>query len=177
MPTIVYKARSQADLYRTQRLLSRNGIDSKVIGDPNKNLGPKVTFFVELAVDDHEASIARKIISTHLASENARIRPLTASIRRGVLLAILCVGPLIVFGLVFAPDILQLLIPVGLVGGLIVLPFIANRRASIRKKRRDAGSCEDCGYNLRGNRSGRCPECGTRVLRRHRLRRRRTKRR
>jgi hypothetical protein len=25
------------------------------------------------------------------------------------------------------------------------------------------GHCETCGYNLRGNRSGRCPECGTAI--------------
>lgn len=32
-------------------------------------------------------------------------------------------------------------------------------RRSVRKWR---GCCADCGYNLTGNRSGRCPECGTR---------------
>lgn len=32
-------------------------------------------------------------------------------------------------------------------------------RRSWRKRR---GLCLECGYNLHGNRSGRCPECGTR---------------
>ncbi len=30
-----------------------------------------------------------------------------------------------------------------------------------RKPKYAAGFCEACGYNLRGNRSGVCPECGT----------------
>lgn len=32
-----------------------------------------------------------------------------------------------------------------------------------RRWRRWRGACAECGYNLWGNRSGRCPECGTRV--------------
>ena len=36
--------------------------------------------------------------------------------------------------------------------------------------RRTRGLCEECGYNLCGNRSGRCPECGDRVRRRTRRR-------
>lgn len=31
-----------------------------------------------------------------------------------------------------------------------------------RWRRRHNGLCVHCGYNLRGNRTGRCPECGTR---------------
>lgn len=33
----------------------------------------------------------------------------------------------------------------------------------LRSWRRWRGACEVCGYDLRGNRSGRCPECGTRI--------------
>jgi hypothetical protein len=32
-----------------------------------------------------------------------------------------------------------------------------------RARYRRQGSCADCGYDLRGNLSGRCPECGTAV--------------
>ena len=32
-----------------------------------------------------------------------------------------------------------------------------------RKKHHQAGHCQKCGYNLTGNVSGRCPECGTPV--------------
>jgi hypothetical protein len=31
-----------------------------------------------------------------------------------------------------------------------------------RRWRKLRGACEECGYNLEGNRSGVCPECGTR---------------
>jgi hypothetical protein len=33
----------------------------------------------------------------------------------------------------------------------------------LKSWRRWRGACETCGYDLRGNRSGRCPECGTRL--------------
>ena len=37
-------------------------------------------------------------------------------------------------------------------------------RGPVRRFWRKArGRCEPCGYDLTGNRSGRCPECGTRV--------------
>ena len=39
--------------------------------------------------------------------------------------------------------------------------YSAIRRRQISK--RDDESCENCGYNLTGNTSGVCPECGTRV--------------
>ncbi len=36
-------------------------------------------------------------------------------------------------------------------------------RGPVRRSwRRSRGLCEECGYNLQGNRSGRCSECGTR---------------
>jgi hypothetical protein len=44
----------------------------------------------------------------------------------------------------------------------VVLSSVAGprREASIRYRRRMAGECVFCGYSLRGNVSGRCPECG-----------------
>ncbi len=38
------------------------------------------------------------------------------------------------------------------------IPFALGPTKRWRRKRR--GCCVDCGYNLSGNRSGRCPECG-----------------
>ena len=32
-----------------------------------------------------------------------------------------------------------------------------------RKEPKSANSCDECGYDLRGNESGSCPECGTRI--------------
>jgi hypothetical protein len=44
-----------------------------------------------------------------------------------------------------------------------VLPLIALSRYGIRRLKREPGHCQSCGYNLTGNTSGVCPECGTPV--------------
>ncbi|MCH7729194.1 MAG: hypothetical protein IH991_22340 [Planctomycetes bacterium] len=44
------------------------------------------------------------------------------------------------------------------------IPFALGPAKRWRRKRN--GWCVDCGYNLSGNRSGRCPECGTRLRKR-----------
>lgn len=44
-----------------------------------------------------------------------------------------------------------------------VYPSVAFLRGPLRTwRRRRSGACLQCGYNLRGNESGVCPECGTR---------------
>lgn len=47
-------------------------------------------------------------------------------------------------------------------GGLLVL-LRADRIARFAYRGRRAGTCENCGYDLRGS-PGRCPECGTTVI-------------
>ena len=51
--------------------------------------------------------------------------------------------------------------------GVVVVAYIDWidywRLRSRREKRRVKGLCEHCGYNLTGNTSGTCPECGTPV--------------
>lgn len=42
---------------------------------------------------------------------------------------------------------------------VLLLPFLANRLA--RRGWVPPGFCAQCRYNLKGNVSGRCPECGT----------------
>ena len=43
-------------------------------------------------------------------------------------------------------------------------PLIAFMRGPLRRwRRRSKGSCQECGYNLTGNESGKCPECGTAI--------------
>ena len=64
---------------------------------------------------------------------------------------------------------------VALHGGLPVLPAVAaptaiaaflwyrwDRPHELRRQRRAKGLCVHCGYDLTGNVSGVCPECGTR---------------
>lgn len=50
-------------------------------------------------------------------------------------------------------------------GLLAWLPFrfVDRRRRRAAEARRIRGQCVSCGYDLTGNRSGRCPECGTAV--------------
>jgi hypothetical protein len=44
---------------------------------------------------------------------------------------------------------------------LIAVAFILPREREIMR----AGLCQACGYSLRGNRSGQCPECGASIIR------------
>ena len=55
------------------------------------------------------------------------------------------------------------------------IPFALGPAKRLRRKRR--GCCVDCGYNLSGNRSGRCPECGTQLFSQSRSRSRKGSRR
>ncbi len=50
------------------------------------------------------------------------------------------------------------------------IPFAFGPAKRWRRKRN--GWCVDCGYNLSGNRSGRCPECGMQIRSQPRSRRR-----
>ncbi len=50
--------------------------------------------------------------------------------------------------------------------GLILMgmaPLVSGPMIRWRRKRK--GCCLECGYNLTGNKTGRCPECGTRCRR------------
>ena len=73
------------------------------------------------------------------------------------LLAVVCVGVIafraagqaaLVFGLILAPVALLV---------LFELPALR------RERRRRRGQCGECGYDLTGNQSGVCPECGSDV--------------
>ncbi len=45
-------------------------------------------------------------------------------------------------------------------GILTAYPCIAAVREAVRRRRDRHGRCRSCGYDLTGNVSGRCPECG-----------------
>lgn len=49
-------------------------------------------------------------------------------------------------------------VPMGL---FIAYPFVAFVRAQYRRRRHKPGHCLNCEYDLTGNTSGVCPECGT----------------
>jgi hypothetical protein len=49
---------------------------------------------------------------------------------------------------------------------VVIYPAVALARGPIRRwHRRRRGSCVACGYNLTGNVSGVCPECGAEIER------------
>ena len=49
----------------------------------------------------------------------------------------------------------------GLVAAGLCLLYLVERPALGREERRRRGLCVRCGYDLTGNVSGTCPECGT----------------
>ena len=66
----------------------------------------------------------------------------------------------------------QLIIPYWLPLFLTAIPFLIPlalrvRRTRRLRRRRKLGLCLACGYNLTGNVSGVCPECGTKILDAH----------
>ncbi len=48
---------------------------------------------------------------------------------------------------------------VAIIGGPILALTLITRTSAARQYRE--GACQECGYDLTGNVSGRCPECGT----------------
>lgn len=58
---------------------------------------------------------------------------------------------------------LPLWMPAVLFGGLFCWVYLPIYRLRKRRKRWTLGRCVVCGYDLTGNTSGTCPECGTRV--------------
>jgi hypothetical protein len=55
--------------------------------------------------------------------------------------------------------------PLGVLTALLTLPFTLVITSHLRNRCRIQGkTCANCGYILRGNRSGICPECGTRIV-------------
>lgn len=58
------------------------------------------------------------------------------------------------------PQARRLFVAVGMISAAYPL-FVFIRGPLRRRRRRRRGLCLTCGYNLTGNTSGRCPECGT----------------
>lgn len=56
------------------------------------------------------------------------------------------------------------IVPLWCLASVVVIPMAALWYEEWRRKVRDRpGHCKRCGYNLSGNVSGRCPECGTEI--------------
>lgn len=53
--------------------------------------------------------------------------------------------------------------PIGAFAGFLIGALV-ERYPRRRRPRRGSPRCAQCGYNLTGNVSGRCPECGTSIL-------------
>ena len=79
------------------------------------------------------------------------------------ILLLVAVGAVIVGTLAAAmmlPGAMMLIIAAGgfAFTGLL---FFWNWPGDVRRQRRERGQCLQCGYDLRGNVSGVCPECGS----------------
>ena len=74
-----------------------------------------------------------------------------------------CVTPLQLHR--FAPGSFTLRMPVWVIMAAAAAPqaarYVRRRRRQARDRRAATGHCPACGYNLTGNASGVCPECGT----------------
>jgi len=58
-------------------------------------------------------------------------------------------------------DSLSMSVPLWAVSVILLLqPVLVGYRLAVRKHRARTGKCVGCGYDLRGNVSKRCPECG-----------------
>lgn len=70
--------------------------------------------------------------------------------------ALYCGGVVVAFALEVTP--LVVLLPATF--ALMILAYLLYGREGIRRRRRAKGLCAACGYDLTGNVTGRCPECG-----------------
>lgn len=96
----------------------------------------------------------------------------------GVLASYVCMlGPLLVLpGVLFAAwndwvvytdagiERLGLFIMLSIVGNAVVGAFIGAAVGLCQRVPREPGRCVKCGYDLTGNKSGLCPECGSLIL-------------
>lgn len=92
--------------------------------------------------------------------------------RLNLLVVIVLIVALLWQGGRWAPWVQLLVGSLIVVGGLVMVPVLRVLREeheatglTLREERRArSGQCIHCGYNLKGNESGRCPECGMRFL-------------
>lgn len=103
-----------------------------------------------------------------------RFKPGNRLYLRSWVLASLFSGPFMLFPLVILNSVFLLLwhkplymdlfeLPFLVVYFLLAPPLMGARIVKRRALRLYPHPCVTCGYNLRGNASGRCPECGTKV--------------
>lgn len=64
-------------------------------------------------------------------------------------------------GLLGCVSLIPVSLPLLLAGVSVICTVTIANCARILHDREHAGQCLSCGYDLRGNTSGRCPECGT----------------
>jgi hypothetical protein len=66
------------------------------------------------------------------------------------------------FGMIFMQTVWAVF-PASLIGSYFVAKSVERTRHRRWRRRLAAGQCITCGYDLRGNTTGICPECGTRT--------------
>ena len=71
-------------------------------------------------------------------------------------------GPIALLFVAFSAMIILLLVSMGPVLGLVIATWMM--RVADRRMKIPIGQCQQCGYDLTGNVSGRCPECGRTIV-------------
>ena len=188
MPKVAYKARRRDDLFEALEMLRSRGFSPIIVGDPNMPHGKetRVAYFVEIAVPDEQVNRAWEVLAEWDAGRIHDVSPIVRPLWRGFWLAVSFWVLLVVAAYVVAPeyaDGMCMWSPIVAVLGLVCTGHAksAFREWQFRQleRRLQTDVCRGCGYNLHGNVSGRCPECGTKVQQRKQrlLRRRSTSRR
>jgi len=180
--TLIYRTRSQTAMRGVVQALYAAGISPIINGDRDLHRGIVwqkdssgaaenwsgsdtalwVNFF-EVAVPDRELDLARDVIVQWEKSQMRDLSHLTRSVRRTFIhLAVWAVVFVVATKLAFPKHAFTV---VSLVGTIVFswLLVASGRRLDARAERINRGLCRHCGYNLAGNISGICPECGRKI--------------
>ncbi len=175
MTTVVYRARSSQELGEVMAVLRARGLSPTAVEprDPAgaaDGAGPAANPAegeVSVAVPAAEAERARLALETwQILRSRQWWKLLRPWVRRAGLAAMVAVGLMTGLALAMPGQILAigLFVPVGVAVLVVGIAFVRtvhlDWRIARNRARRQAGLCQRCAYDLRGNLSGRCPECG-----------------
>ncbi len=172
MPRVVYRAYPGAHLQRVLGVLRRHGLTPFVLDNPDPHplmrYAAKGTYSIRVAVRDEEYETAAAAIRAWIEKDAPDVKRHARAFHRQLLMAAGFAGLVALaawLGWGGGADVVLGFLFVAALGGLALW---GNLRGVLGRRRFPAGHCRKCGYDLTGNVSGRCPECGMRRGRRRR---------